>query len=143
LGEGQGYESSGISSGEVMMFRNNSEKVESFIGAEADFQGEFVVKGTLIIAGHVDGRVKADCVILSESAFIKGEVIAPLIVVGGRFEGNLQAQGIVDIKSTGRVLGDIFANKFSVAEGGKINGKIEMKMHEGGGDGELFQKEDD
>ena len=112
------------------MFRNNPEKVESFIGAESDFQGEFVVKGTLMIAGRVDGLVKADCVIVSETAFIKGEVTAPKIVVGGRFEGNLRGQEIVEIKSTGRVLGGIFANKFSVVEGGEVNGKIEMKMHE-------------
>ena len=50
------------------MFRNNPEKVESFIGAESDFQGEFVVKGTLMIAGRVDGLVKADCVIVSETS---------------------------------------------------------------------------
>ena len=112
------------------MFRNNPEKVESFIGAESDFQGEFVVKGTLMIAGRVDGLVKADCVIVSETAVIKGEVTAPKIVVGGRFEGNLRGQEIVEIKSTGRVLGGIFANKFSVVEGGEVNGKIEMKMHE-------------
>jgi len=117
------------------MFSNSREKVESlkadsFIGAETDFQGEFVVKGTLMIAGRIDGRVKADCVIVSETAVIKGEVTAPKIVVGGRFEGNLRAQEIVEIKSTGRVSGSIFANKFSVTEGGEINGKIEMKMIE-------------
>ena len=111
------------------MFRNNPEKVESFIGAESDFQGEFVVKGTLMIAGRVDGLVKADCVIVSETAVIKGEVTAPKIVVGGRFEGNLRGQEIVEIKSTGRVLGGIFANKFSVVEGGEVNGKIEMKTN--------------
>jgi cytoskeletal protein CcmA (bactofilin family) len=123
-----------ISPGEVIMFSNHREKVDSlkadsFIGAETDFHGEFVVKGTLMIAGRIDGRVKADCVIVGETAVIKGEVTAPKIVVGGRFEGNLRAQEIVEIKSTGRVSGSIFANKFSVTEGGEINGKIEMKIN--------------
>jgi cytoskeletal protein CcmA (bactofilin family) len=130
LEEVQEGKPSKISSREVIMLSNSREKVDSFIGAESDFQGEFVVKGTLMIAGHIDGRVKADCVIVSESAVIKGEVTAPKIVVGGRFEGNLRAQEIVEVKSTGRVLGEIIANKFSVIEGGEINGKIEMKMHE-------------
>jgi cytoskeletal protein CcmA (bactofilin family) len=130
LEEVQEGKPSKISSREVIMLSNSHEKADSFIGAESDFQGEFVVKGTLMIAGHIDGRVKADCVILSESAVIKGEVTAPKIVVGGRFEGNLRAKEIVEVKSTGRVLGDIFANKFSVMEGGEINGKIEMKTNE-------------
>ncbi len=110
--------------------RKESSKVESFLGEESDFHGEFVVKGTMIIAGHVDGRVKADCVIVNESASIKGEVTAPKIVVSGRFEGNLQAQEILEVKSTGKVLGEIITNKFSVMEGGEINGKIEMKVRE-------------
>lgn len=117
------------------MFSTSREKVEylntdSFIGPETDFQGEFVVKGTLMIAGRIDGRVKADCVIISETAVIKGEVTAPRIVLGGRFEGDLRAQEIVEIKSTGKVSGSIFASRFVVTEGGEINGKIEMKMNE-------------
>jgi cytoskeletal protein CcmA (bactofilin family) len=117
------------------MFSTSREKVESlkadtFIGPETHFQGEFVVKGTLMIAGRIDGRVKADCVIISETAVIKGEVTAPKIVLGGRFEGNLRAQEIVEIKSTGRISGSIFAGRFVVTEGGEINGKIEMKMNE-------------
>jgi len=117
------------------LFSNSRRKGESleadtFIGTETDFQGDFMVKGTLMIAGRIDGRVKADCVIVGETAVIKGEVTAPKIVVGGRFEGNLRAKEIVEIKSTGRVSGSIFANRFSVTEGGEINGKIEMKMNE-------------
>ena len=117
------------------MFSNSRQKAESleadtFIGTETDFQGDFTVKGTLMIAGRIDGRVKADCVILSETAVIKGEVNAPRIVVGGKFEGNLHAQEIVEIRSTGRVSGSISAARFSVREGGEINGKIEMKMNE-------------
>ena len=109
------------------MFSKNSEKLESFIGKGADFQGELVVKGTLRVDGLVQGRVNADCVVLSETGVIKGEVTAERIVVGGKIEGSLRAQGIVEIRATGNVLGDIFANKIAVTEGGEFNGKIEMK----------------
>ncbi len=109
------------------MFSKNSEKMESLIGARSHFQGEFVVKGTLRVDGRVDGRVNADCVIVSETAVMKGEVTAQRIVVGGKIEGNLRAQETVEIKATGKVQGDIFANKFCVTEGGEFNGKIEMK----------------
>jgi cytoskeletal protein CcmA (bactofilin family) len=112
------------------MFSKNSDKMDSLIGARSEFQGEFVVKGTLRVDGRVDGRVNADCVIVSETAVIKGEVTAQRIVVDGKIEGNLRAQEIVEIKASGKVLGDIFTNKFSIIKGGEFNGKVEMKMVE-------------
>ena len=112
------------------MFSKNSEKMDSLIGAQSDFQGEFIVKGTLRVEGCVDGRVKADCVIVSKTAVIKGEVRAQRIVVGGKIEGNLHAQEIVEITASGKIFGDIFTNKFAVTRGGEFNGRIEMKMLE-------------
>jgi cytoskeletal protein CcmA (bactofilin family) len=109
------------------MFSKDTEKLESFIGAKTDFQGELNVKGTLRVDGRIDGRLNAECVILSETAVVKGEVMAKKIIVGGKVEGILRAQEILEINSTGKVLGDIFTNKISVKEGGELNGKIEMK----------------
>jgi cytoskeletal protein CcmA (bactofilin family) len=112
------------------MFSKNSEKLESLIGIRTDFQGEFTVKGTLRVDGRIEGRVNADCVVLSETGFIKGEVIARKIIIGGKIEGILRAQEILEIKATGKILGEIFTNKICVTEGGEFNGKIEMKMDE-------------
>ena len=113
-----------------MMSSKDVEKLDSLIGAAVDFHGEIVVKGILRIDGLVQGRVIADCVVLSETGVIKGEIKAGKILIGGKVEGNLRAQEIVEIKATGKVQGDIFTNKFSVTEGGEFNGKIEMKMEE-------------
>jgi cytoskeletal protein CcmA (bactofilin family) len=90
------------------MFSKDTEKLESFIGAKTDFQGELNVKGTLRVDGRIDGRLNAECVILSETAVVKGEVMAKKIIVGGKVEGILRAQEILEINSTGKVLGDIF-----------------------------------
>lgn len=68
--------------------------------------------------------------VLSETGALNGEVSAGRIIVGGKVEGSLRAQEIVEIKDTGKVQGEIFANKFTVMEGGEFNGKIEMKTHE-------------
>ncbi len=110
------------------MFSKYSEKLESFLGSQSDFQGELKVKGTLRVDGRVQGKVNADCVILSETAVIKGDVAAQKIIVGGKVEGTLRAQEMIEIKGKGKVLGDIFTQKLSVAEGGEFDGKIEMKM---------------
>ena len=108
----------------------DNEQGESFIGAGIEFQGKSNVKGTLRVEGQFDGKINATCVILSETGVIKGEVSAKKIIVGGKVEGNLRIQEIVEIKATGKVFGDIFTDRISITEGAKVNGKIEMKMDE-------------
>jgi cytoskeletal protein CcmA (bactofilin family) len=117
------------------MFTKDTEKLESLIGANTEIQGELNVKGTLRIDGQVDGRLNAEWIILSETAVVKGEVTAKKIMVGGKVEGNLRAQEVVEIKAKGKVFGDIFTNKLSVREGGEFNGKIEMNLGESKGVG--------
>jgi len=113
-----------------MMFSKGNEQLESFIGSGAEFQGGLKVKGTLRVEGQFDGKMNAACVILGETGVIKGEVSAKKIIIGGKVEGNLRVQEIVEIKATGKVFGDIFAKKISITEGAKVNGKIEMEVDE-------------
>jgi cytoskeletal protein CcmA (bactofilin family) len=113
-----------------MMFSKDNEQLESFIGSGTEFQGELNVKGTLRVEGKLDGKVNAAFVILGETGVIKGEVSAKKIIIGGKIEGNLRIQEIVEIKATGKVLGDIFTKKISITEGAKVNGKIEMEVDE-------------
>ena len=109
------------------MFSKGSDKLDSLVGAQADFKGELHVKGTLRVDGKVNGLIHADCVVLSETAAICGDICAKKIIVGGRVEGNLCAKELVEIKSKGKVLGEILTPTFSVAPGGEFNGKIDMK----------------
>ena len=113
-----------------MMFSKDNEQLESFIGSGTEFQGELNVKGTLRVEGRFDGKVNATFVILSETGVIKGEVSAKKIIIGGKVEGNLRAQEIVEIKATGKVLGGIFTKRISITEGAKVNGKIETEFDE-------------
>ena len=67
---------------------------------------------------------------LSETAEVKGEIKAKNILIGGKMDGNVRAQELVEIKSKGKVLGDIFTPKLAIIEGGEFNGKVEMKREE-------------
>ena len=42
-------------------------------------------------------------------------------------DGNVRAQELVEIKSKGKVLGDIFTPKLAIIERAEFNGKVEMK----------------
>lgn len=112
------------------MFHKNTEKLESFIGANSIFKGDIDTKGTLRIDGKMEGNVNADWVILGEKASLNGDVTARGIIVGGKIEGNLKAKEIVDIKSKGQVSGDICTNKLTIVEGGMFDGKSTMTKEE-------------
>ena len=112
------------------MFNNHNKKLESIIGKNSDINGELNVSGTLRVDGMVHGKVNAECVIVSESAMIKGDIKARAIIVGGKVEGNLFGEEIIEIKSKGTVLGEIFTNKFFVIEGGILNGRVQMQKDE-------------
>lgn len=112
------------------MFHKNTEKLESLIGSNAGLKGEIDTKGTLRIDGTVEGNVSADWVVIGEKAQIKGDVTARGIVVGGRVDGNLRAKEIVEIKSKGRICGEIFTNKLTIAEGAFFDGRSSMQKEE-------------
>lgn len=112
------------------MFTKNTEKLESFIGANSNFKGDIDTKGTLRVDGTMDGNVNADWVILGEKASLKGDITARGIIVGGRVEGNLRAKEIVEIKSKGQVFGDIYASKLTIVEGGMFDGRSSMMKDE-------------
>lgn len=76
--------------------------------------------------GAVTGKICADQVLLSETAYIKGEISAEKIIVGGKVEGILRASDVVEIRSRGKVTGDVFARRFLVMSGGEFNGRIDM-----------------
>ncbi|MCX5912107.1 MAG: polymer-forming cytoskeletal protein [Deltaproteobacteria bacterium] len=112
------------------MFNNHNKKMESIIGKNSDISGELNVSGTLRIDGMVRGKLNAECVIVSESAMVKGDIKAKTIIVGGKVEGNLIGEEMIEIKPKGAVLGEIFTNKFFVIEGGTFNGRVQMRKDE-------------
>ena len=109
------------------MFNRNTEKLESLVGVNSNFRGDIDTKGTLRVDGTMEGNINADWLIIGEKALIRGDVAARGIIIGGRVEGNLKAEEIVEIKSKGQVCGDICTNKLAIAEGGSFDGRSVMK----------------
>lgn len=112
------------------MFTRNTEKLESFIGANSAFKGNIDTKGTLRIDGRLEGNVQADWVILGEKSSVKGDIAARGIIVGGSVDGNLRAKEIIEIKSKGRVTGDTVTTKLTISEGGIFDGRSTMGKEE-------------
>ncbi len=108
------------------MFSKDGDKLKSFLGTQADLQGTLKIRGVLRLDGAASGRIEADQVILSETATMRGEILARRIIVSGYVEGILRATELLEITKKGRVEGDVFTNRLLIIEGGQFNGRIQM-----------------
>jgi len=102
------------------------EKLQSFLGDSSELKGELYSGGILRLDGVVTGTVRAEEVILSAAASIKGEIFAGKIIVVGKMDGTLRAEDVVEIRDKGFVTGNIVTKRLVMASGGKFNGRIEM-----------------
>ncbi|HTZ18120.1 MAG TPA: polymer-forming cytoskeletal protein [Dissulfurispiraceae bacterium] len=105
------------------MFQKKNDKLESFIGCGSEVIGDLTVSGTLRIDGKLTGNATAGWIIVGEKAVVKGDLAAKGIVVGGRIEGSVKADDLVELKPSARLYGDIFSKKLAIAEGGVFMGR--------------------
>jgi len=102
------------------------EKLKSFLGDSSELKGDLSSGGILRLDGIVVGTIRAEEVILSETASIEGEISAGKIIVVGKVTGTLRAEDVVEIREKGYVNGKIVTKRLVMVSGGKFNGSIEM-----------------
>ncbi len=108
------------------MFGKRQPAMETIIGAGTFFSGELSSKGTVRIDGALEGRIRADWIIVGDSGTVVGNIICRGMIVGGKIEGTVHAAELVDIKASGGLLGEIHAARLAVSEGGTIEGHSYM-----------------
>jgi cytoskeletal protein CcmA (bactofilin family) len=104
-----------------MLFKKE-DKLEGLIGARCEFKGDMTTEGTLRVDGKVIGNVKADWMIIGEGATIQGDISVRGIVIGGNLNGTVRAREVIDIRTTGHLIGDMHTKKLIIAEGGIFEG---------------------
>lgn len=80
---------------------------------------------------RIDGNIKGDVfigegLIVGENSFIEGNVHTREIVIYGTITGTVKAESI-DIKSTGKILGELHTKSLQVEKGAIYIGKVIMK----------------
>jgi cytoskeletal protein CcmA (bactofilin family) len=82
------------------------------VRVEGAFEGDITLRGMLVVGET--GRVTCD------------HVRANVVIVAGGLQGNITAEKI-EIRSTGRVWGDVVTAAFSTEEGAFLRGQITME----------------
>jgi cytoskeletal protein CcmA (bactofilin family) len=102
------------------------------IGKSISIKGDVVGDEDTILEGRVEGRVslRNHHLTIGPNGDVQGEISAKQVTVVGKVSGNVVASERIEVRETGRILGDLIAPRLTVAEGAIINGAITMK--EGG-----------
>lgn len=113
------------------------ERVTSVLGAETLWHGKLSGSGGVRIEGAFEGEIQlSGLLVIGERGRVTCEnVRAHTVIVAGNLKGNITAQK-VEIRSTGRVWGDVKTAAFATEEGAFLRGKITMEDQESAEPGE-------
>jgi len=109
------------------MFNNNdrsSSDGTSLIGEGLNIEGDMVCKGSIEVAGIMNGNIKSVNLKVLETGSIIGSVAAEKFEVFGFIEGEIYADDIV-IGKTATIKGDVFFKEnLKIDEGADVDGYI-------------------
>jgi len=106
-----------------------SEEVSAFLGKETVFEGKMTFQGLFRLEGKFQGEIfQSGTLIVGETAVVKGKIGVGAVVIHGLVEGEIQAGARVEIHSTGKFYGNLFAPVFVVHEGGFFDGHCKMEQ---------------
>ena len=117
-----------------MSFENIAEKnvapaaSDLQLGRGVRFEGKLTFAGTVRIdASFVGTIVTDDVLVVGEAARIDANITCGNIVVQGEVNGNIQAKNGVEIRSTGKVRGDLETAALVVEKGAFFQGASRME----------------
>ena len=104
------------------------ERITSVLGAGLIWQGSITGSGGVRVEGTFEGQIALKgLLVVGETGKVTCENIrAANVIVAGAVKGNIAAQK-VEIRSSGRVWGDIITTAFATEEGAFLRGQIRME----------------
>jgi len=104
------------------------ERITSVLGAGLVWQGSISGSGGVRVEGTFEGQIALKgLLVIGETGKVTCDSLrAASVIVAGAVKGNISAQK-VEIRSTGRVWGDIVTTAFATEEGAFLRGQIRME----------------
>ena len=133
------------------MFSNKEEETRmneisnssNTISKDTSIDGNVETTGNLRIEGKVKGNIRARSkVVLGNSGEVEGKVFAQTADVEGTINGSVQVEGLLTLKSTAHIKGDIKTGKLVMEAGAVFDGKCKMGSFKNPDDlGSITQKQ--
>jgi len=105
---------------------------ETVIATGSTVHGKLLGPVGVRVAGTFEGEVQIEALLWIEApGAVQGTVNARAVIVEGELRGNIDSADQVELRASGRVLGDITCRKLALAEGCFFQGAITMPEEAG------------
>lgn len=102
-------------------------------GASLRLKGEITSSEDLILHGRIDGKVSlpGHMLTIGPGAEVSAEVVARTLILSGSVTGNVAATERFEIRSGGRMNGNLVCPNVVMSEGSEFTGGIDMRRKPG------------
>ena len=108
------------------MAEKNTE-TEAVIGRQAEVNGTLKDKESVCIEGKFEGKIQVGgSVIVGKEAFIKADIQARSITIGGKVVGNVECQEELKLLPKASLQGNVKASGLVIPAGASFNGECRM-----------------
>jgi len=99
----------------------------AWIGSSVIVTGDVNSTEDLVIDGQVNGTIKIGNhnLTIGQSATVVANLDAKTVTISGKVTGNVISAGLVALKATAKVEGDITAPKLLLEDGAVLSGKVD------------------
>ncbi len=105
---------------------------QSRLGPSVSLKGELAGKEDLVIEGQFEGAINLQdrSLTIGLQSQVKADIQANRVIIHGSVTGNISARERIEIRKTGRVLGDLVGPGIAIEEGAYFKGSIEILREE-------------
>jgi cytoskeletal protein CcmA (bactofilin family) len=112
----------------MFRFGKSPDKFETILGPQTSFDGHLKCEGGVRVEGEAKGSISATGnIIVGKAANVAADLQGRDVLVSGRVEGRIVAQGQLAILASGQVNGDVEVGSILIEEGGVLNGKSTIR----------------
>lgn len=98
----------------------------SVLSSDLTVVGNIRTEGDIQIEGTVEGDIRANQLVVGESATIRGEIVGDEVVVNGRVVGRVRGLK-VRLSASARVEGDIIHKTIAIESGAHFEGSVQRQ----------------
>ena len=105
--------------------------LETLITPASTIEGSITSSDVIKVNGKILGDIISHSkVIIEESGFVKGNILAIDAIIYGVVEGNINCSGLLELLGTAKLSGDIHVNSISISPGALFKGDCHMSSYE-------------
>ncbi len=109
----------------------NVGEVTAHLGKGSRISGKLCFDGAALIEGEVQGEITAqENLVIGESAVVDAQLTVDSVVITGKVTGDIVARGRIEVRTPGRLYGNVTTPSLVIEEGVVFEGQCSMSNGE-------------